>query len=574
MKKNIGLQFLLFAFIFSHDPLHAQKPVLPKDIKKTQPLPPIDPDVRIKKDSVKYVAVQPTVRASGIIATADQLYLGGGFYLLRTARDYRYITYLNPAVPEGRVAVIWSFINNPVQQHWKFILHPDGFWKIRSESGLFLMWTKTIGGAYTTAIRADDNSDKFLWQLQEAGEGYYYIRSKQGVYLELNVTHTTEGSPLVMSDVADGSVNKKWHLIKRTGDGRVVTAFNPVAHGFRFINTFNGEDFIRWGGLCGGMVYTVLDYFNRRIPIPRQSWTPANATPLQSYIYQRQQHSMWNVNDKWSELEVAFRIRTGEIFRWGIQGSGGGRLEELKNAIDAGKSVPLGLFVGDAPSINGEGNGNHVILAVGYAMGRYNGNFNGYPGDYKILAYDPNKGNRLVTLVPNMINQCYFEVESGKAWRTYFVNTEHDNEHTPPRDIPNFPEGEPDGSIRHLYIQFNTGGDDLRGGSDNVGVAVQYRNGDRQWFTNVNNSARWVDNSRQTIHIELNRPVHRTDITLFTFMTTFGDGFNSDDWNLDGVSISNGAGGVVFAEQFAAPGSYIMRFSGDRHEQRFDLRVR
>jgi hypothetical protein len=576
MKKYIRRQQVLFIILFMLVPaiLHAQKPVVPKDFKPGQLPAPKDLKVVEKKDSVGYVAVPPTVRVTATVATADQLFFGQGFFLVPSARDYRYLTYLNPDVPDGRVAVIWQFIDRPIQQHWKFILSPGGFWKIKSESGLFLMSTKTVGGGYATAIRADDNTDKFLWQLEEAGDDYYYIRSKQGIYLALNVTHTTDGSPLVMSDVADGSVNKKWHLIKRTGDGRVMTAFNPVTQAFRFINTFNGEDFIRWGGLCGGMVYTVLDYFNNRMPIPRQSYTPANATTLQSYIYQRQQHSMWNVNEKWSELEVAFRIRTGEIFRWGIQGSGGGRLEELKNAIDAGKSVPLGLFVGDAPSVNGSGNGNHVILAVGYALGRYRGDFTGHPGDYKIFAYDPNRGNRVVTLVPNMIGQCYFEIESGKAWRTYFVNTKHDNEHRPPAGIPNFPEGEREGSIRHLYATFLTGGDDLRGRNDNVGITVHYRDGTSQAFGNVNGLARWVDNSTQTVHLELNRPVRKSDILHFTLTTTFGDQFDSDDWNLDGFSVTSGAGGIVFADQYAPPGSYIMRFSGDRHEQRFTVPVR
>jgi hypothetical protein len=565
---------LMVLFILVTNMLPAQKPTLPKDFKPGQLPAPKDLKVIEKKDTVKYVAVPSTVRASGTIATADQLFLGQGYFLVRSARDYRYLTYLNPSTPDGRVAVIWQYISSPTQQHWTFMMAPGGFWKIKSESGLFLMWSKTVGGGYVTAIRADDNTDKFLWQLEEAGDDYYYIRSKQGVYLALNASTTPDGTPIVMSDIPDGSVNKKWHLIKRTGDRPVMTSFNPVTSGFRFINTFNGEDFIRWGGLCGGMVYTALDYFNKHMPIPRQSYTPANATTLQSYIYQRQQHSMWNVNEKWSELEVAFRIRTGEVFRWGIQGSGGGRLEELKNAIDGGKSVPLGLFVGDAPNINGSGNGNHVILAVGYSLGRYRGDFNGHPGDYKIYAYDPNKGNMLVTLVPNMINQCYFEVESGKAWRTYFVNLKYDYDHTPPAGIPNFPEGEPEGSIRHLYAQFWTGGDDLRGRNDNVGITVHYRDGTSQAFGNVNELARWVDNSTQTVHLGLNRAVRKSDILHFTLTTTFGDQFDSDDWNLDAIRITNGAGGIVFAEESAPAGSYIMRFSGDEHRQRFTVRVR
>jgi hypothetical protein len=392
------------------------------------------------------------------------------------------------------------------------------------------------------------------------------------------MSQVTDGTVVGLRNGRDNSSFQKWQLIKMTDDRRRMTSFSPERDGFRFINTFNGEDFIRWGGLCGGMIYTVLDYFRNRIPVPTQSYTPANATPLQSYIYQRQQHSMSNVNEKWSELEVAYRVRTGEIFRWGIQGYGGGRLEELKNAIDAGRSVPIGLFGGEAPSIDGGSGGNHVVLAVGYTMGRYTGDFTGYPGEYKIFAYNPNEGNRMTTLVPNMDGQCYFEVESGKVWRTYFVNTRYDNEHTPPRDIPNFPEGEPEGSIRHLYAWFNTGGDDLRGdnmhGGDNVSITVQYTDGTTQSFPNVNNGKRWVDNSYQTVHLELNRPVRKSDIRYFMLTTSFGsDMLFSDDWNLDGFKVTNGAGGITFAESIALRGSYIFRFSGDQRLLRHTVRV-
>ncbi len=577
--KILILQFLVITFniLLSSENTFAQITPLPKNVTNQNKLPvPAKP--LVKKDSAKFVAVAPTVTANTTIATADQLFLSNGSFLVRTQRDYRYLTYLNPSIPEGRVAVIWEYIASPQQQLWNFILQPGGYYKIKSESGLFLMSTKTAGGGYVTAIRAGENTDNFLWQLEEAPNDYYYIKSKAGIFLELKVAPITDGSFISMSATADGSANKKWHLIKMTNDGRRLTAFNPERNGFRFINTFNGEDFIRWGGLCGGMVYTALDYFRNRIPVPTQSYTPANATTLQSYVYQRQQHSMWNVNDKWSELEVAYRVRTGEIFRWGIQGSGGGRLEELKNAIDAGRSVPIGLFGGEVPSINGGSGGNHVVLAMGYTLGRYRGDFNGHPGEYKIFAYNPNEGNRMTTLVPNMDGQCYFEIESGKVWRTYFVNNKYDNEHIPPRDLPNYPEGEPEGSIRHLYAWFKTGGDDLRGanmhGNDNVSITIQYTDGTTQAFSNVNNSARWVDNSQNTIHLALNRPVRKSDIRHFMITTSFGsDMLFSDDWNLDGFRVTNGAGGITFAQSVASPGSYIFRFSGDQRFLRHVVRV-
>lgn len=571
ISKKIFLPVILLVCLFFGTSLLAQQPQLSKDAKINQakPLKPTQP--LVKKDSVTYTAVPATVSASARIATADELYIGQGTFLVRTAMDYRYLTIKDVTPVTGSIAFIWRFAESPQQQVWQFVLQNNGFFKIKSQSGLFLTQKRVIA----PTMDPESNEDSQLWEFTPTGDGFYTIKSKTNRYLFLTRNGKKDGGLVGFANSTDGSLGQKWHIIKLTNDGRRVTTFNPERHGFRFVNTFNGEDIIRWGGLCGGMVYAALDYFRTGIPIPRQTYTPANATTLQSYIYGRQQHSMWNVHEKWSEFEVnPFGSRSSEFYRWGIQGTGGGRLEELKNAIDAGRSVPIGLFGGGVPSIDNGSGGNHVVLAVGYSVGRYRGDFTGQVGDYKILAYDPNMRNRMVMLVPDMANQCYFEVENGKAWRAYFVNHEHDNEHTPPRDIPNFPEGEREGSIRHLYAEFATGKDDLRGGNDNVSITVHYADGTSQAFPNVNNGARWVDDSWQTVHLELNRPVRKSDISYFRITTSFGSDLLSDDWNLEWFRVSSGWQGITFAEAWPAAGNaYIFRFSGDERRQMHVVRV-
>ncbi len=568
--ESFGLLLLLISFSFSVCVL--AQPVLPKDVIQPKTLP-VQPKPIVTKDTTKkpattYTVVQPTVAVTATIATADQLFIGQGDFLIRTVRDYRYLTVKEDL---SHSSVLFEYASWALEtQFWTFVQKPGGYYKIRSNTGLFL--EKGGSTTYYVVSKAESNSDNQLWQLETADNGNYYIKAKSGQYLGVYMSQANNGTVVGLRNTLDNPAFQKWQLIKMSNDRRKLTTFDPVRNGFRFINTFHGEDFIRWGGLCGGMIYSALDYYRTGVTLPTQSWTPSNATTLQSYIYQRQQHSMWNVNEKWSELEVAYRPRAGEIFRWGIQGTGGGRLEELNNAIDAGKSVPIGLFGGEVPSVNGGSGGNHVVLAVGYSMGRYNGDLGGYASDYKIFVYNPNEGNRMLTLVPNMDGQCYFEVETGTVWRTYFVNTKYDNDHTPPR-ITNFPEGEPEGSIRHLYFSFLTGGDDLRGKNDNVHITVHYTDGSTQVFPNVNGLARWIDNCWQSVHIELNRPVRRSDITHFTLTTTFGDGFDSDDWNLDAYRVTNGVGGIVFAERAPTPGTYLFRFSGDQHQQRYALPV-
>jgi len=126
-----------------------------------------------------------------------------------------------------------------------------------------------------------------------------------------------------------------------------MTSFDPAVHGFDLANEFQnynrlpaGMDF-RSGGLCGGMAYAALDYFNARIPIPSQDYRPAEGHFLQQFIYGRQSDSLLSNIDKWTELlsDVGW-LRTGEFFNWGLQGTGGGRIEELRSFLDRGVPVP------------------------------------------------------------------------------------------------------------------------------------------------------------------------------------------------------------------------------------------
>lgn len=516
-----------------------------------------------KKAPVYDVAAPNTATITSRLLTPDEQFLQSGAFLIRTARDYRYLTVSGDEPLDHSQVFMNSYVNNPNTQQWKLVLQSDGYFKIQTENGLCL----TQG--LVPAMMPFSNAETQLWRFEDSGDGFYSIVSKRDLYMYLPNHRNIENGGVSFRN-RNNTVEEKWHLIKWTNDGRHVTTFIPETHGFRFINTFNGEDIIRWGGLCGGMVYAALDYFNHNMPVPRQFYTPANGTPLQSYIYSRQNHATWDVNEKWSELEVSYNTRANEIFRWGLQGTNGGRLEELKNSIDDNISRPLGMFAGGVLGKDNSNGGRHVVLGVGYAMGRYRGDLGAHKEDLKILTYNPNQSNVMRTLVPDLIKNCYFEVESGYAWRAYFVNKRYDDSHVPTRDYVNYPEGQPEGNVRHLYATFNTGSDDLRGGNDNVNITIRYTDGTEQVFLNVNNGARWVDNSTQTVHLTLNRAVRKQDIRSFilgfTTLNTFGG--NYDNWNLNSFSVSSGHTGVVYAQAYPPTGlDYYFRFTGS---QRFN----
>ncbi|NKI33834.1 hypothetical protein HFP89_01480 [Wenzhouxiangella sp. XN79A] len=339
------------------------------------------------------------------------------------------------------------------------------------------------------------------------------------------------------------------------------TAFDPAVHGFRFANTFQ-NDFIseldvRTNGLCGGMVYTTLDFFHAGRAIPRQGHRPAVQTRLHDYIYDRQVHSIERNVDKW--MEVGFNplgARDSEFFNWGLQGFGGGRLQELRAEIDSGRPVPLGL-----QQYDGNGPKNHQVLAIGYDLGRYKGDLGDYKEDLRIFVYDPNHVGQTLTLVPDTKRQAFHYLErTDRVWRTYFVDRNY-SARTPPALSER--SSSSDGIIEALLIEFHTGGDDLRGGNDNVNVTIFLRGSAPQTMANVNRGRRWIGNYTQTVRIPLRRRVRIEDIESVRIDTTFGGGIGGDNWNLDQMRII-AEDGAAQHQLFDRTGTPLMRFTGER----------
>lgn len=96
------------------------------------------------------------------------------------------------------------------------------------------------------------------------------------------------------------------------------TDFRVEQHGFKFANNFENNRFVgpvhlQFGGRCGGMVYSALDYYFNRKPIPQQTNLPIEGSTLSTYISARQERSTLNSLDKWVELTVnPFGWRTSE----------------------------------------------------------------------------------------------------------------------------------------------------------------------------------------------------------------------------------------------------------------------
>jgi hypothetical protein len=122
-------------------------------------------------------------------------------------------------------------------------------------------------------------------------------------------------------------------------------------------------------GLCGGMCFTALDFYNRAdLTIPRRRHRddrPAPRTPLRSYIWKRQLESIASDGARFMAWLIALNhIPQG----WPCKGGPTWLLsrskeewKKLKASVDAGEPVPIGL-VRDTKNIYD----NHQVLAIGY----------------------------------------------------------------------------------------------------------------------------------------------------------------------------------------------------------------
>lgn len=391
------------------------------------------------------------------------------------------------------------------------------------------------------------------------------------------------------------SVGSSLPLVRLTGDNRMAeflfaageappsppvrTAFAPTLHGFKFANRFKnltGVFDITTGGLCGGMVYAALDYYYAHKRIPQQTYMPAEGTRLQSYLYTRNWNEIERNLHRWGELGFnPAGARNREIFGWGLQ-VGSGRLGEMMASIDRGRPIPLSLqMCGDDCACRGGGGGrvdcpgNHVVLAIGYELGRYRGIQGEHPEDVRIFIYDPNVPGQTLTLRADATNAWYFEEERpdgrDRRWRAYFADNNY-SVSTPPTI--------PDQEIA-LIIEFQTGGDDLRGGNDNVDVIVNRNGLPPVRFGNVNKGKRWKDGTSQTVALEMTTSArHAADLAATVsgvrLVTSFGGGGGGDNWDLDWIGVSARVGNETCSllqrgrRLRTTTGVPLFRFTGDQ----------
>ena len=372
-----------------------------------------------------------TVSTAPLATSAQQLYLGNGSFLIKSARVYKYVTL--PRLNDGIIPVMWEYINPKDQNYWQFILQTGGLYKIKTNNGLFLQEYNNgrLGfGVLCSGIR-NGNADALLWRLEGGANGIFKIISNTGKYLTVNETTLTDGTKISLEQNPSSVTNAQyWHLIKIEGPQKISTPFNPAQHGFHFANTFPNIQFwaggteVSMSGRCAGMIWSVLDYYYNNLPIPSVNTLPNEGSTLSTYIALRQERSTHANIDDFAEVIInPFGWRTTEIFNWGLQGSGNGKMQRVKSSIDAGKPISIMLYNQTNLSAH------HSVLAIGYSMERYLGDLGNFKEDFKLYVYDPNFPEEIKILIPDLSNAGnprYFYPNEGDIspghgeWLTYF----------------------------------------------------------------------------------------------------------------------------------------------------------
>ena len=165
-----------------------------------------------------------------------------------------------------------------------------------------------------------------------------------------------------------------------------VPSFTPTVNGFHFTNSFPPDPTIRLDlgpigtvglgdasqGVCGGMAFSVRDYFEAHRPVPEDVTPPAGGTALYDYIAARLidsfnlpsgvlQYGQWMLMPS-ADVNLVVSSRPGTFSRT-VSSS----WPSVRADIDSGHPSPLGLVTVHTADLTQIGK-CHQVLAYAYAV--------------------------------------------------------------------------------------------------------------------------------------------------------------------------------------------------------------
>jgi hypothetical protein len=178
--------------------------------------------------------------------------------------------------------------------------------------------------------------------------------------------------------------------------GVCVPGFKPSRNAFHFRNEFQPGPVMQIavpglgslpignasGGLCGGMVFTVMDLFNHRLPPPLGTKAPTPGSAAFHYLTRRLLDSFNGVRGIFNYFQWMTHPENGRPSKKSISWHALHReWPAIKREIDCGQRCPLGLI--RVESFNPfKLPLNHQVLAYAYELDTKD--------NLRIWVYDPN----------------------------------------------------------------------------------------------------------------------------------------------------------------------------------------
>ena len=175
-----------------------------------------------------------------------------------------------------------------------------------------------------------------------------------------------------------------------------VPGFVPSKNGFHFANDFGDVPVLSIplpfghipignaaGGMCGGMVFAVLDIFRKGLTPLADTAAPGPETPLFRYLARRLIDSFNGVTGVLKYLQwMRFPDEAGSGGRSIAWHTVNDEWPDIQADLDSGQPCPLGLIKVQSSNPFNVGD-NHQLLAYGY-------DFDENSGDLSVRVYDPN----------------------------------------------------------------------------------------------------------------------------------------------------------------------------------------
>ena len=136
---------------------------------------------------------------------------------------------------------------------------------------------------------------------------------------------------------------------------------------------------------------------------------------------------------------------------------------------------------------------------------------------------------------------------------------------------PTLPRGTP--GLATITAIFGTGGDDLRGGNDNVNITIRFKSKPQVvTISNINDKANWGNWSENTVTktIPNSAELDINDIKDIELRHTGGGGIGADNWHIDKfkLTIARGREVKVLIDKVGAP---LHMFTGDTRRKTFQV---